>query len=89
MWGDNFKYVPIIVFLWYFRLPSDPSLPFQWLHHMASIASRKGCETKSRDKVLVRPLPASHISLEKMRRVGAIFVHIGSERQAAFLRSDQ
>ena len=39
--GDNFKYLPIIVFPWYFLLPHDPFVPFQQLHHMASIAFRK------------------------------------------------
>ena len=38
--GDNFKYLPIIVFPWYFLLPHDPFVPFHQLHHIAYIASR-------------------------------------------------
>lgn len=89
MRGDNFKYVPIIVFLWYFLLPPDPSLCFQWFHHMASIASRKGGESKSREKVIVSQSPGPRISFEKTQEAGAIFVHIGSKSQPAFLRLDR
>ena len=57
--GDNFKYLPIIVFPWYFLLPHDPFVPFQQLHHMASIASKKRWESKSREKVFGSWVPRS------------------------------
>ena len=71
--GDNFKYLPIIVFPWYFLLPHDPFVPFQQLHHMASIASRKGCESKSREKVFLSQVPGSPNLLSKDRTRGAMF----------------
>lgn len=57
--GDNFKYLPIIVFPWYFLLPHDPFVTFQQLHHMASIASKKRWESKSREKVFGSRVPRS------------------------------
>ena len=71
--GDNFKYLPIIVFPWYFLLPHDPFVPFQQLHHMASIAFRKRCESKSREKVFGSRVPRSRISLVMTWQRGALF----------------
>lgn len=71
--GDNFKYLPIIVFPWYFLLPHDPFVPFQQLHHMASIESRKRWESKSREKVFGSRVPRSRNLLSKDLTRGALF----------------
>lgn len=71
--GDNFKYLPIIVFPWYFLLPHDLFVPFQQLHHMASIASRERWESKSREKVFGSRVTRSQNLLTKDLTRGTLF----------------
>ena len=71
--GDNFKYLPIIVFPWYFLLPHDPFVPFQQLHHMASITSRERWESKSREKVFGGWVTRSQNLLTKDLTRGTLF----------------